>query len=148
MKYTVDKDLRNFDFWSGAVDNAKELTTEELDQLDGILPEYFGEEVTDTDINDMFWFEFETIVHALGYAYINGKIVRDVDDIPEDLAKDKLKENLDGFFKYDDKSLEKLYQACLEDGDVFKVDADNDDIEVDFTLVQVLAKEAGLPEEE
>jgi hypothetical protein len=96
----------------------------------------------------MFWFEFETIVHALGYAYINGKIVRDVDDIPEDLAKDKLKENLDGFFKYDDESLEKLYQACLEDGDVFKVDADNDDIEVDFTLVQVLAKEAGLPEEE
>lgn len=148
MKFTVDKDLRDFDFWSGAVDNAKELTTEELDQLDGILPEYFGEEVTDTDINDMFWFEFETIVHALGYAYINGKIVRDVDDIPEDLAKDKLKENLDGFFKYDDESLEKLYQACLEDGDVFKVDADNDDIEVDFTLVQVLAKEAGLPEEE
>lgn len=148
MKFTVDKDLRNFDFWSGAVDNAKELTTEELDQLDGILPDYFGEEVTDTDINDMFWFEFETIVHALGYAYINGKIVRDEDDIPEDLAKDKLKENLDGFFKYDDESLEKLYQACLEDGDVFKVDADNDDIEVDFTLVQVLAKDAGLPEEE
>lgn len=148
MKYTVDQDLRNFDFWSGAADNAKELTTEELDQLDGILPDYFGEEVTDTDINDMFWFEFETIVHALGYAYINGKIVRDEDDIPEDLAKEKLKENLDGFFKYDDESLEKLYQACLEDGDVFKVDADNDDIEVDFTLVQVLAKEAGLPEEE
>lgn len=148
MKFTVDKDLRNFDFWSGAVDNAKELTIEELDQLDGILPDYFGDEVTDTDINDMFWFEFETIVHALGYAYINGKIVRDVDDIPEDLAKKKLKENLDGFFKYDDESLEKLYQACLEDGDVFKVDADNDDIEVDFTLVQVLAKEAGLPEEE
>lgn len=148
MKYTVDQDLRNFDFWSGAADNAKELTTEELDQLDGILQDYFGEEVTDTDINDMFWFEFETIVHALGYAYINGKIVRDEDDIPEDLAKEKLKENLDGFFKYDDESLEKLYQACLEDGDVFKVDADNDDIEVDFTLVQVLAKEAGLPEEE
>lgn len=148
MKFTVDKDLRNFDFWSGAADNAKELTTEELDQLDGILPDYFGEEVTDTDINDMFWFEFETIVHALGYAYIDGKIVRDEDDIPEDLAKNKLKENLDGFFKYDDESLEKLYQACLEDGDVFKVDADSDDIEVDFTLVQVLAKEAGLPEEE
>lgn len=148
MKFTVDKDLRNFDFWSGAADNAKELTTEELNKLDGILPDYFGDEVTDTDINDMFWFEFETIVHALGYAYINGKIVRDVDDIPEDLAKEKLKENLDGFFKYDDESLEKLYQACLEDGDVFKVDADNDDIEVDFTLVQVLAKDAGLPEEE
>lgn len=148
MKYTVEKPLSSFDFWSGAVTNAQELTPRELDDLDDILPEYFGEEVTDTDINDMFWFEFETIVHALGYAYIDGNIVRDVDDIPEDLAKEKLKENLDGFFKYDDESLEKLYQACLEDGDVFKVDADNDDIEVDFTLVQVLAKEAGLPEEE
>lgn len=148
MKFTVDKDLRNFDFWSGAADNAKELTTKELNQLDGILPDYFGEEVTDTDINDMFWFEFETIVHALGYAYIDGNIIRDVDDIPEDLAKEKIKSDLDGFFKYDDESLDKLYQLALKDEDAFKIDADNDDIETDFTTMQVLAEEVGMPEEE
>lgn len=150
MVYQVDESLTNFKFWSGAKDNVDLLTYDELQQLDDILPPYFGEDElpTDTEINDMFWMDFGTVCHALGYAYIDGTIVRDADDIPESLAKDKLKENLDGFFKYDDESLEKLYQACLADGDVFTIDADNDDIEVDFMLVKVLAEEAGLPEEE
>ena len=147
MKFTVDKDLRNFDFWSGAADNAKELTSRELDDLDGILPEYFGEEVTDTDINDMFWFEFETIVHALGYAYIDGNIVRDVDDIPENVAKEALEEEIEGLYKYDDEALDRLYQLCVEDGDVFTLDADNDGVTVNFTSIMTLAEKAGLEEE-
>lgn len=147
MKFTVDKPLSNFDFWSGAVANANELTSRELDDLDGILPEYFGEEITDTDINDMFWFEFETIVHALGYAYINGKIVRDVDDIPEDLAKAKLREYLDGLYKYDDESIDKLYELVVGDDDVFKLDTDNDTVEID-DYVTVFAEDAGMTEEE
>lgn len=147
MKYTVDKPLSSFDFWSGAVTNAQELTSRELDDLDDILPEYFGEEVTDTDINDMFWFEFETIVHALGYAYIDGNIVRDVDDIPEKVAKEALEEEIKGLYKYDDEALDRLYQLCVEDGDVFTLDADNDGVTVDFTSIRTLAEKAGLEEE-
>lgn len=147
MKYTVDKPLSSFDFWSGAVTNAQELTSRELDDLDDILPEYFGEEVTDTDINDMFWFEFETIVHALGYAYIDGNIIRDVDDIPENVAKEALEEEIKGLYKYDDEALDRLYQLCVEDGDVFTLDADNDGVTVDFTSIRTLAEKAGLEEE-
>lgn len=147
MKYTVEKPLSSFDFWSGAVTNAQELTSRELDDLDDILPEYFGEEVTDTDINDMFWFEFETIVHALGYAYIDGNIVRDVDDIPENVAKEALEEEIKGLYKYDDEALDRLYQLCVEDGDVFTLDADNDGVTVDFTSIRTLAEKAGLEEE-
>lgn len=147
MKYTVEKPLSSFDFWSGAVTNAQELTSRELDDLDDILPEYFGEEVTDTDINDMFWFEFETIVHALGYAYIDGNIVRDVDDIPENVAKEALEEEIKGLYKYDDEALDRLYQLCVEDGDVFTLDADNDGVTVDFTSIRTLADKAGLEEE-
>lgn len=147
MKYTVEKPLSSFDFWSGAVTNAQELTPRELDDLDGILPEYFGEEVTDTDINDMFWFEFETIVHALGYAYIDGNIVRDVDDIPENVAKEALEEEIKGLYKYDNEALDRLYQLCVEDGDVFTLDADNDGVTVDFTSIRTLADKAGLEEE-
>ncbi len=147
MKYTVEKPLSSFDFWSGAVTNAQELTTRELDDLDGILPEYFGEEVTDTDINDMFWFEFETIVHALGYAYIDGNIVRDVDEIPENVAKEALEEEIKGLYKYDDEALDRLYQLCVEDGAVFTLDADNDGVTVDFTSIRTLADKAGLEEE-
>lgn len=147
MKYTVEKPLSSFDFWSGAVTNAQELTSRELDDLDNILPEYFGEEVTDTDINDMFWFEFETIVHALGYAYIDGNIVRDVDDIPENVAKEALEEEIKGLYKYDNEALDRLYQLCVEDGDVFTLDADNDGVTVDFTSIRTLADKAGLEEE-
>lgn len=147
MKFTVEKPLSSFDFWSGAVTNAQELTSRELDDLDGILPEYFGEEVTDTDINDMFWFEFETIVHALGYAYIDGNIVRDVEDIPENVAKEALEEEIKGLYKYDDEALDRLYQLCVEDGDVFTLDADNDGVTVDFTSIRTLADKAGLEEE-
>lgn len=147
MKFTVEKPLSSFDFWSGAVTNAQELTSRELDDLDDILPEYFGEEVTDTDINDMFWFEFETIVHALGYAYIDGNIIRDVDDIPENVAKEALEEEIKGLYKYDDEALDRLYQLCVEDGDVFTLDADNDGVTVDFTSIRTLAEKAGLEEE-
>lgn len=148
MKFTVDMDLRNFDFWSGAADNANELTTEELAQLDGILPDYFGEEVTDTDINDMFWFEFETIAHALGYAYIDGEIVRDEYEIPEKVAKDKLEEYLDdNTFNYTPEQLDALYQRCVEEGDVFMLDADNDDVELDETFIVDYAKDVGMKDE-
>jgi len=147
MKFTVEKPLSSFDFWSGAVTNAQELTSRELDDLDDILPEYFGEEVTDTDINDMFWFEFEIIVHALGYAYIDGNIIRDVDDIPENVAKEALEEEIKGLYKYDDEALDRLYQLCVEDGDVFTLDADNDGVTVDFTSIRTLAEKAGLEEE-
>lgn len=79
MVYKVDDSLTNFKFWSGAATNAEQLTYDELEQLDDILPEYFGEELpTQTEINDMFWFDFKTVVEALGYTYDeeNGEIIR------------------------------------------------------------------------
>ena len=80
MVYKVDDSLTNFKFWSGAATNAELLTYDELKQLDDILPEYFGEEIpTQTEINDMFWFDFPTVVEALGYTYDEdkGEIIRD-----------------------------------------------------------------------
>lgn len=67
MKYIVEKSLSNFDFWIGAKDNAHKLTIEELDQLESMLPDIFGEEApTETAINDLFWFDFESICEWLG----------------------------------------------------------------------------------
>lgn len=67
MKYTVEKSLSDFDFWCGAKDNAHKLTIEEFDQLESMLPDIFGEEApTETAINDLFWFDFESICEWLG----------------------------------------------------------------------------------
>ena len=58
MTYTVEKKLSDFDFWSGAILNAKNLTLEEFDKLEEYL-ESSGELMTETEINDFFWFEME-----------------------------------------------------------------------------------------
>ena len=56
--------------WSGAIDTLNYLTDEEIETILSILEDCFygcGEEVTETTINDFFWFEDETIAEWLGY---------------------------------------------------------------------------------
>jgi len=62
--------LRYFEFWSGAISNAEKLTVDELDQLEQILEDTYCDELpTETEINDLMWFEFETICEWLGLDY-------------------------------------------------------------------------------
>lgn len=67
MKIYAEKSLRNFDFWSGAVDTVKYLTLEELDIIENILEDSYPEGMNETEINDFFWFEDDTIAEWLGY---------------------------------------------------------------------------------
>ena len=67
MIYTVEKPLSQFEFWSGAKERTDHLTIEQLDRLDGLLPEVLGENPTDTAINDLFWFEDDFIAQLLGF---------------------------------------------------------------------------------
>ena len=86
MQYVKDDSLTNFPFWSGAKSNADMLTYDELQQLDDVLPEYFntgdGQLPTETEINDMFWFDFATVCEAIGLQYDADKdeIIRDGDE--------------------------------------------------------------------
>lgn len=67
MQYLVDKNLRDFEFWSGAKDNVARLTPEQLDELDNIMSDiYESDPLTETQINDLFWFDFELICEWLG----------------------------------------------------------------------------------
>lgn len=67
MKIYKDESLRGFEFWSGAVDNAEEFTLEELDQITDVLEALDnGEGYDETDINDMMWFDAETVYEWLG----------------------------------------------------------------------------------
>ena len=67
MKITTEKSLRNFEFWSGALDTVKYLTDEELDTIEGILEELNPDGLSDTEINDTFWFGDDEIAYWLGY---------------------------------------------------------------------------------
>ncbi len=64
MKLTAETSLQNFDFWSGAADH--KFTYDELSMLEDQFEDLFQNEVTDTDINDMFWFEEETLCEWIG----------------------------------------------------------------------------------
>ena len=88
MTYKVENSLTNFQFWSGAKTNADMLTYSELERLDDILSDMYGEDdlVTETYINDLMWFEFETICDWLDLKYNKqtGEVVRDEDEDEDD----------------------------------------------------------------
>lgn len=68
MKYTVKESLSNFKFWSGGKDRADKCSIQELDSIEEFLEEIEPEDGwTDTAINNMFWFEFDTLAQHLGY---------------------------------------------------------------------------------
>lgn len=66
MKIIKEDSLCNFEFWSGARNNADKLTTEQFDTLESILEEEYPEGMTETEINDLFWFDFDSIKDMLG----------------------------------------------------------------------------------
>lgn len=66
MKIYKEESLRNFDFWSGAKDNAEILTDSQLDEIENILEDMYPDGLSETEINDLFWFDFDTIKEWLG----------------------------------------------------------------------------------
>lgn len=83
MRIYSDESLRNFDFWSGARTNAEELTYEQLDDLDAILEDLYPEGMSATQLNDLMWFEFDTIKEWL-----------DIEDEDEDKDDEDFEESL------------------------------------------------------
>ena len=67
MTITTEKSLRDFEFWSGALDTVKYLTDDELDTIEEILEELHPDGMDETEINDLFYFEDDWIAHWLGY---------------------------------------------------------------------------------
>ena len=61
MKVYKEMNLRDFEFWSGAKSNAETLTDEQLDMVESILEDAFPDGMDETQINDIFWFDFDTI---------------------------------------------------------------------------------------
>ena len=65
MIITSEVKLSNFDFWSGAKDFASKLTYTELEEAEAILEDIYPDGMNETTINDLFWFEPETICEWL-----------------------------------------------------------------------------------
>ena len=82
MRIYSDESLRNFEFWSQAYDNATELSYEDLDVIEGILEEQYPDGMSATELNDLFWHDFDTVLEWVGKEYF-GSVIVDTDEIEE-----------------------------------------------------------------
>lgn len=68
MKITKEvTSKQDFNFWSGAVYTVDKLTDREFETVISILEEIYPEGISETGLNDFFWFENDTIAEWLGY---------------------------------------------------------------------------------
>ena len=84
MKIYSEKSLREFNFWSGAADRVKYLTVEELDTIEAMLEETNEDGMSETEVNDFFWFEEDVIAEWLGYDDFEALMKRDEENDDED----------------------------------------------------------------
>jgi hypothetical protein len=84
MRIYSDESLRNFRFWSGAVCRAEQLTDEQLDAIERELEMIYPDGMSDTELNDLFWFEFEWVVGLIGLALNDSGDICDPSELEEE----------------------------------------------------------------
>ena len=67
MKVYKEMSLTDFDPWSGAKDRYNVLTYEQLEQLTAILEDEYPDGMSETQVNDILWFEEDWIAEMLGF---------------------------------------------------------------------------------
>lgn len=150
MKYYVEESLSDFDFWGGAADRAKNLDSSELDQFEDMISDYIGDEPSQTEINDLFWYDFKEVCHALGYACDDADDpVRDVEDFSESYRIDVLTDYVEAAgWQATPEQIKALDEKCIEEGDAYELNADEDTFDIDDTMVEEYAKAVGIVTEE
>ena len=59
--------LVNFDAWSGAVDTKERIIQEgKADEFDNLIEELYPDGLSETQLNDILWFEEDWIFEMLG----------------------------------------------------------------------------------
>lgn len=67
MKIYKEVSGSDFEFWSGARDTVKYLTDDEIEQIFNDLEDCYPEGMSETEVNDFFWFDDDTIADWLGW---------------------------------------------------------------------------------
>ena len=67
MKITSEMSLKNFKAWSGAKDTLNKLIElDKCEELEFILDDLYPNGMTETQLNDILWFDDEWIYETLG----------------------------------------------------------------------------------
>ena len=67
MIIKTEKNLRNFEAWSGAIETKNLILDAGLEEeFEGLIEELYPDGLSDTELNDILWFEDEWIYETLG----------------------------------------------------------------------------------
>lgn len=87
MKIYSEINIADFKAWGGAIDTLDRIITEDkCDELESILEDLYPDGISETELNDILWFDDETVFGWLG--------IRTESEIRSELAevKDELEE--------------------------------------------------------
>lgn len=95
MKLTID--FSDFRPWSGAIDAWEKIEDAgKVDELEFILDDVYPDGMSDTELNDLLWFEPETVFNWLG---MDTEDDEEEDDEEEDSGDDEF-DNFCSHFSY------------------------------------------------
>ena len=67
MIIKTETNLRNFEAWSGAIETKKIILDAGLEEeFEGLIEDLYPEGLTDTELNDILWFDSDWILESLG----------------------------------------------------------------------------------
>ena len=67
MIIKTEKNLRNFEAWSGATETKNLILDAGLEEeVEGIIEELYPNGLSDTELNDILWFDADWILENLG----------------------------------------------------------------------------------
>ena len=90
MKVTYEFDLSEFKAWSGGADTLEKIREFDLnhpgamEDVQQYIEDCLGDEATETQINDMLWFEDDFILDAIGYCEEPNEDEEDEDGFEEE----------------------------------------------------------------
>ena len=97
MTITYELDLNSFQAWSGAKETLERIQREgKCTELENVLEELYPDGMTETELNDLLWFDSETVYEWLGIRS-EGQIEKEIEEAEAELAEvqSNLEDDLD-----------------------------------------------------
>ena len=97
MTITYELDLNSFQAWSGAKDTLDRIQREgKCEELENILEDLYPDGMTETQLNDLLWFDSEQVYEWLGIRS-EEQIEKEIKEAEEELAEvqSNLEDDLD-----------------------------------------------------
>ena len=110
MTITYELDLNSFQAWSGAKETLERIQREgKCAELENVLEELYPDGMTETELNDLLWFDSESVYEWLG--------IRSEEQIKKEIeeAEEELEEKLSDLeFDLDDDLTEEERKDIIE----------------------------------